>query len=286
MLPKVRYQFRGAYLHRTADIVARSGMTWKSMDQNSYYCFSSFYEPITALLVPYFSDFDTRTSTSFTTLSQGDVVMTPGEVYWGSQDLSLFPREYASSLAQKIGIPFGSTTAIPATSSTLARETNPPTSNPTPTNPPSPPRPGALNTGQKAGITIGTILFATLIVTIIYILLRSRKKQSTSPYTNNQISELEDQESQKLRTWFLGGRWRNEVATVEPEHELDVKGEDQELDSRPLGTRHELDSRDVRVLPGSPRELDGREVGRRSGCGSLDGEVCRAGIGGGWDMII
>jgi hypothetical protein len=59
-----------------------------------------------------------------TTVSRGLAVADPYVVGWQEKELSMFPTDYASSLAQKAGLQWASSTPAPASTSSLPQETS------------------------------------------------------------------------------------------------------------------------------------------------------------------
>ncbi|KAF2727106.1 hypothetical protein EJ04DRAFT_595982 [Polyplosphaeria fusca] len=164
------------------------------------------------------------------TISGGLAVADPKYVYWKRSDLSLFPSEYATSLAKKIGI------TLPALSpsATSSRATLPASSS----RAASPQPPHKLTSGVLTGIVVGVVAFLALLSIILFILYhRRRKARSATPSQQGDMAEMEESdEALAKRKWFLGGKWRSEVEVQEK--------------------THELHSRNVRIVPGPPVELD------------------------------
>jgi hypothetical protein len=164
-------------------------------------------------------------------------------VVWESADFSKSPLAYAASVAEQIGLSYAFA-ASPGSSSALPRQTGQ-SSTTTPHT--------SLSAGVKAGIGIGAILGAALLIgigVIITIFFLRRRRHKTLPTTLSldgiATPEMEDQDATlATRKWYLGGRWRSEV---------EVKNE--------VG---ELEGRNVRVVGGPRVELDAEERGRRSG---------------------
>jgi hypothetical protein len=159
------------------------------------------------------------------TISAGIAVADPMIVAWQDDDFKLFPSDYASSLAQKIGI----TLAKDPVASTRLGPTSPAADEAAA---------GGLSTGAKAGIGVGVVLGAAIIgVTIILLYMRRGRKAETTAEGAG-VAEMEDQDGHLgERKWFFGGRWRSEVNSVP--------------------VQNELDSKTVHVVPGPPAELDG-----------------------------
>jgi hypothetical protein len=139
-------------------------------------------------------------------VSSALAIMSPNVVAWQESDLPLFPTAYASSLAQKIGVPFpdATTPAVPGSGSStgLPRETNPA---------PEPPTPKRLTEGAKAVIgvcvSIGTV---ALVGFIFFVRLRWRRREYKGPGGGvataiGDLPELITQEGSGKR--LLGGGW-------------------------------------------------------------------------------
>tara|TARA_R110002003_G_scaffold140_19_gene12877 strand:+ start:15480 stop:15998 length:519 start_codon:yes stop_codon:yes gene_type:complete len=169
---------------------------------------------------------------SITTISSGLAVADPIIVAWQQDDLTLFPPDYAKSLAQKLGI----------TLSNSATSTSP--------GPTSSPSSGGLTTAAKAGIGVGVVFGAAILgVAIVLLYLRRWRKDGTTP-KEPRVAEMEDQDRHfGERKWFFGGRWRSEVNSVP--------------------TQSELDSKTVHVVPGPPAELEAREPRNSTDHGAL-----------------
>jgi hypothetical protein len=109
-----------------------------------------------------------------TTIARGLAMADSYIVGWQEKELFLFPTDYASSLAQKAGISWGSSTPAPASTSNLPRETSSVT--------PSPPTADDLSTGHKVGISVGAaaaLLIGAPIVAWICLSRRKRKKKQS-----------------------------------------------------------------------------------------------------------
>lgn len=174
------------------------------------------------------------TVSNMTSISIGLAVAGPVVVAWNREEMLQFPAEYRTSLASKIGVVL-ETGATPASTSELPRRTGD-----SPPNPPS----TRFSSGVKAGISVGAILGAAIIVgTILLLWFRKRKRRTAVDSDQPGISEMEDQDAKQARMrWFLGGRWRSEV---EAAHATPTQ---------------ELDSKVVHVVPGPPAELDSSEI--------------------------
>lgn len=158
-------------------------------------------------------------------MTQGYALANPIMLFFEEKDLSSMPTPEASSLAQIAGIDY---TPAPASTSSLPRETGLPAQG------------NQLSTGGKAGIGVGAVIGALLVGIAIFFILRRKRKTPADPTipTTETIAEMEDQDKTLAhRKWFLGGKWRNESAAEEQQHELDSRG--------------------VVVVPGPPVELEG-----------------------------
>jgi hypothetical protein len=106
----------------------------------------------------------------------------------------------------------------------------------------------ALAPGVIAGIVIGAIVGAITILLVGFWILRKKKRRKnqsqarTASASGNAVHEMEDQDNVlSRRKWFLKRHWRNEVqGSVDPQ---------------------ELDSKNVRLVPGPPVELEASEAG-------------------------
>ncbi|KAH8710055.1 hypothetical protein GQ44DRAFT_776821 [Phaeosphaeriaceae sp. PMI808] len=157
-------------------------------------------------------------------------------IEWQASDLSKFPAPYARSLAQQLGIPLTPTrssitspTASPGTwtSLLLPQQTDPP-SLPLPPSPPP-----NLSTGAKAGIGIGAIFSAALVLGIITILVICRHRRKSAATTEQVVSSPVatkgvDAMLAAMRKSDLEGRWRSEA-----EDKMEVS----ELDARSVGLK-------------------------------------------------
>jgi len=225
-------------------------------------CISRFSTPFTAFYVvtpTVTSDSSQATGlldndglkTATSVLTQGGIAIAdPVVVGWEQQHLSLFPADYASSLAQRIGVPFTASSAVPASTSSLPQPTS---SSSSPSQSKSPRLPG----GTIAGIVIGVIL-AVALVGVVLFLVYVRKRcitDHTMGVNETQLPEMEGQSSGIVK-WFSTGRWRQDDSKRKAQ-ELNANGGEYELDGE--GPRQELDSRAVVVVPGGPVELDADE---------------------------
>jgi hypothetical protein len=164
---------------------------------------------------------------------------------WESADFFKSPLACAASVAEQIGLSYAFA-ASPGSSSALSRQ-NGQSSTTTPH--------CSLSEGVKAGIGIGAILGAALLIgigVIITIFFLRRRRHKTLPTTLSldgiATPETEDQDATlATRKWYLGGQWRSEV---------EVKNE--------VG---ELEGRNVRVVGKPPVELDAEDGGGEVGEG-------------------
>jgi hypothetical protein len=240
-----------------------SGMSYRFVDRDGYYCEKTFSETTTALsrftttstsrdgtsvvlsliditdsVCPEDRPCYSVTKSSKTVLTAGTARANPTVVFWQSSDLSLFPRDYASSLAAVIGVPFGSS----ATSSSL-----PSTPGPSMT---SQDTNSGLSPGAKAGIGVGVGIFVIFSIVFLLFLWRRRKHQrqrkqdaqirEQEPSAENGVSEMDGDANGSKR--FVGGHWRAET----------------EASSAPV----EAGSTSVHIVPGPPVELDGTHTSR------------------------
>lgn len=137
------------------------------------------------------------------------------------EDFMLFPPDYATSLAKRIGV-----TLPTSTEEHPQQNSTPP-----------------LSAGAKAGIGTGVAIGAiAVVVAIVLLCLRRRRKMVVRPATQEHtIPEMADQDHDLAkRKWWMRGKWRSEV---------DAQAEPQELESKA-----------VHVVPGPPTELDGTEL--------------------------
>jgi LPXTG-motif cell wall-anchored protein len=174
------------------------------------------------------------------TVASGLAIADPVTIYWQESDLSSFPQAYATSLAKRIGVEFTGS-ATPASSSTLPRDT----SSPEPSSRASSDK--GLSTGVTAGISVATVAVVALVAIGAVLFLRRRKRQKKAQaHMRNEgpAAEMDQDQSHAIKKWFLGGKWRSEVAAQ--------------------GSKHELDSRSVNEMPVPPAELDGSELHFRS----------------------
>ena len=203
--------------------------------------------PITAQSMTFWDEgswsvsvFRQASTANVTTITQGLAVAEGYVVAWQEKELFLFPTDYATSLARRIGSPWGSSTALPASTSSLPPETSPPSPSLAPT-----PSSTGLSTGSKVGIAVGAVAGALLGAIVLWAYLWRRKKRNQVPQTTEiegtPTPEMADQDEELAgRKWYLGGRWRSEVRTEEP--------------------AGELDSTAVQIIPRLPVELDASNV--------------------------
>ncbi|KAF2107092.1 hypothetical protein BDV96DRAFT_637838 [Lophiotrema nucula] len=179
------------------------------------------------------SNGESTTITNMQTITTGVAIAHPVIVAWESHDLSVFPVDYASSLARRIDV------TLSLTSMSLPPTTDMASTSQFPTQTRVPDSDGHLTTGAKVGIGIGVILGAALFgVGIVLWYMRKMHKTQVVVEAADGTAEMEDQDQDLAgRKWFFKGRWRSEVEGTE--------------ESR------ELDSKVVNVLPGPPQELEG-----------------------------
>jgi hypothetical protein len=202
----------------------------------------------TRLVTPGVID-DLTTATSVLTRG-GIAIADPIVVGWEREDLTLFPTNYASSLAQRIGVPFTASSAVPASTSRLPQQTNS-------SSPSSASKSPHLTGGQIAGISIGVILAVALVGVGFFLLYTRKRRKATALGVNgSQLPEMEGQSS-GIGRWFWPGQWRPKSKV----QELNANVSDCELDGE--GVRPELDSRAVVIVPGEPVELDAEEAQRK-----------------------
>ncbi|PVI00690.1 hypothetical protein DM02DRAFT_707755 [Periconia macrospinosa] len=159
-----------------------------------------------------------------TVVSFVNVLAQPVEIYWQEKDLSLFPTDYASSLATKIGVRFPANTpppASPASPPSIA----PATSTPEATH--------NLSTATRAGIGVGSVLGALALVATIVTLIWWRIRRKRGETADIEVVEMEGSGIFKK---FLRGKWRSEVGGR----------------SEPV----EMDARGVRIVAGPPAEME------------------------------
>jgi hypothetical protein len=172
----------------------------------------------------------TSVVSNITSIATGLAVARPFIIAWDLEEMTDFPSDYRTSLANKIGVVM-TMDATPAGTSRL----------PSPTSTASlpPHSTSQLSSGAKAGLGVGVAIGVALIVSIsTFLILRRRKRRATVGPEQTSIPEMEDQDATNARRrWFFGGRWRNEAET------------------RTVPTQ-ELDSKTVHIVPGPPAELD------------------------------
>lgn len=171
---------------------------------------------------------------SIVSVTAGIAIADPVVVGWQDYDLQEFPNEYATSLAQKVGITLPSNTKSPP--KTISQVSD------------------DLSTGTKAGIGVGVVIgVAAIVIVIVFFFTQQRQKNDRARL--ELMPEMEGQgHKDRDRKWFFGGKWRNEVHAEAVPNELDLN----QIDTVP----NELDSRAVHVVPGSPVELDGSMLQR------------------------
>jgi hypothetical protein len=156
-----------------------------------------------------------------TAIATGLAVADQVIVAWQTDDLNLIPLEYASCLANEMGI------ALP--------DSTPTTSTSSPTNTSADPfKPSIPSTGAKASTAVGAVLGAVIVIVVTLCL---RQRRNAVPVTRvSNIVEMEDPDRVlQERKWFFGWIWKSEVVG-EP-------------------TRNELDSKTTHVVSGPAAEL-------------------------------
>jgi hypothetical protein len=156
------------------------------------------------------------TLSNMVTVSTGVAIVEALNIAWEITDLPKFPPAYASSVAKLAGVPY-TPTPSPGSTSILPQQTSLP--------------PPGLSTGAKAGIGVGAVLGAALLIgigiVITLLCLRKRQRRSaeaTDEHQGANTPEMEDQDATLgRRRWYVGGRWRSEA---------EVKNDAGELDSR------------------------------------------------------
>ncbi|KAJ4305083.1 hypothetical protein N0V90_000613 [Kalmusia sp. IMI 367209] len=112
---------------------------------------------------------------------------------WQNQDLASFPTAYASSLANKFGIPL--TTAAPKASSSFPGATSTttidtiPRGNTTSSN-------TSLGLGAKLGISFGSVIAFVILSSLVVVMLRMRQRhkkmaQGTGTGSNDQPAQIQ-----------------------------------------------------------------------------------------------
>jgi len=142
----------------------------------------------------------TETLTSKVTVTTGVALEEPVVIAWQDKDLPLFPTEYATSLARRIGVPLPSNTASPQSSAS-------PTSNA------QPERAGPeLSTGAKAGIGIGAAIGALAIIAAIATMHFRHQKRARAAAALQEHSKPEldgqDQQLKKTKWWQSSAKRR------------------------------------------------------------------------------
>ncbi|CAN9133256.1 unnamed protein product [Alternaria alternata] len=145
-------------------------------------------------------------------------------IYWRASDLSLFPTDYASSLASVIDVPFGNSTAGP-TSPASGDGGN-----------------SGLSPGAIAGIAVGVATLIILGVVALLFLRRRRKRQTQEKQRLPTPAVAEMQGESTGLQHFVGGKWRAES---------DAGAQLVEAGSRP-----------VTLSPKEPVELDSTQRSR------------------------
>lgn len=210
-------------------------------------CVMTFTTPFTAIVAltkvgSRFWDYLTRDSNgeviaykNTTVFSSGTAYAHPLTIYWQSIDLSHFPSNYASSLATQMGVHFPSTKPAPGASTNIVQ----PTSTLAFTA-----ATAKISTGTKAGIGVGSVLGAFVLVAAVFTILRLRRgtQKVYNSYPQTGGMPLNDVELEK-------------PAGVTAAAEVDGNQLQMpwEADGRQLPV--EIDSRNVKIIPGPPVEL-------------------------------
>ncbi|CAI6333584.1 unnamed protein product [Periconia digitata] len=198
-----------AYYPITSEVSGKSGSS------------STFYETTITKTVGSQNDkpvIETSTQTSVTGLAAGYAIQDPVVVAWQKQDLDLFPRDYASSLASQIKIPYTATgtQAAPAPTSDIPGPTNsPPSSSQTAT-----PSSSELSFPAKVGVIVGSVAGLLVLSTVlICILLRQRQRRRqdqqhhdatsrTAPYPSYSPYDDNRDTTDTTSAGFLSKWWR------------------------------------------------------------------------------
>jgi len=170
---------------------------------------------------------------NITVLTSGTAYAIPDTIFWQSNDLNLFPSDYARSLATVIGVPYGASTSpspapaptfsIKGPTSSATQSIQTPTSGVKPT----------LSKGTKVGVGVASTFGALILGAIIFYTVWLRRRKRALQY-ETKLPEMSGN-SKGLRI-FLKGEWRAEA----------------EAESQPV----EIDSRGVVIMPGPPSELE------------------------------
>jgi hypothetical protein len=167
--------------------------------------------------------YSTSTFSNISTATPGFIAADPIVVGFQEHDLSSFPAEYVSSLAERYDRTWtaASPPATAAGAPSLPAQTNS-SSEPSSTS--------GLNTGAKIGLGIGTgVGTIALAVLGAFIFWRKRRKSTEHQEDNGipdiGIPEMEDRdEVLSSKKWYLFGKWRNEMPSWSHRHELDPMG--------------------------------------------------------------
>lgn len=183
---------------------------------------SASYEYTTTVYLTSARTWSTSKISSTTALSTGLAVADPVVIAWQIEDFRLFPSDYATSLARKIGV------TLPTTGSDAKL--------------PSDAESPGISTGAKAGIGVGIAVgVLAILVAVVLLRLKKRRKAAQAVEPQHTLPEMADQDQDLAKKkWWAGGIWRSEAdAHADPQ---------------------ELESKTVHVVPGPPAELDGAEL--------------------------
>lgn len=177
-------------------------------------------------------------TSSIVTISSGLAVADPVIVGWQVDDLRLFPSDYATSVARKIGITLPSTTTT-SSSSLPSKSTNSRT----------------LSTAAKAGVGVGVALGLAIIAIVIAILVIHKRQKRKIAIQDPGIPEMGDRDHGCTEgKSFIGGKWRNEAHAEGAQNELDSN-----LVHEALVPPAELDSTEVQAEMGIGMAVDNAE---------------------------
>ncbi|CAI6339860.1 unnamed protein product [Periconia digitata] len=187
---------------------------------------------------------ETNSTTGLKTLIQSGWAIAGGlQVAWEMSDFSLFPTDYASSLAEQMNISLNL--------SITSKDPGPITAT-SPQPPPSKIDKGSIGKGSIIGIIVGAIAGAILLGTSILFVLRRRHNKLKTRKDANREGGDQDQ-GVGIRPWYLGGLWKSEADASAERKELEAQHGSGEMDT--AYEIKEIDSRTVYVVPGPPAEL-------------------------------
>lgn len=178
--------------------------------------------------------YTTSTISNISTATSGFIAADPIVIGWREQDLRSFPTNYVSSLAQRYKTDWstlgGSSPApSPAGTATIPKETNHPTE--------------SLTKGARTGIGVGVGFGAALMIAVLIFVLVKKRKGARMTEGDRRSVVVPDVEDGKIEEKFVEDK----------PQELECQGV-QEMPGEYHS--HELDSRNVTIVPGSPVELD------------------------------